>query len=207
MNLKELVNPESTSLLVIDVQNDYCSPEGKLAQYRKLNMTPIQKMIPKLDNFIVEARKVEVPIIWTQMIEDHRYVPENIRLKMESFGKPLDLCTPNTWGYEFYILNPKPNDEIIVKKHYDAFTNPKLKELLKKNETETIITTGVYTSRCVDSTVRRASAEGYNVVIPKDLVAMARQHKEKHKNSLAELDLLFAYVVKSKDIINSWKRK
>jgi ureidoacrylate peracid hydrolase len=205
--LRELVNPSKTSLLVIDIQNDYCSPKGKLAQYRKLNMAPVQKMIPKLDRFIVEARRFDVPVIWTQMTEDHRYVPENVRIKMESFGEPLDLCTPNTWGYDFYILKPSPKDDIVPKKHYDAFTNPKLKELLENKGARIVITTGVYTSRCVDSTVRRASAEGYNVVIPKDLVAMARQHKDKHKNSLSELDLLFAYVVKSKDIVNAWKRK
>jgi ureidoacrylate peracid hydrolase len=205
MELKELVNPKKTSLLIIDIQNDYCSKEGKIANFRKFDMSPIDKTVNKLGPFISSARKAGVQIIWTQMVEDHRFVPKNIRLKMESRGKALDLCSPNSWGFDFYRLKPAKTDNIITKYHYDAFTNAKLKKLIGKRKN--VIVTGVYTSRCVDSTARRASAEGYNVIMPTDLVAMPRQLYARHKNSILDFDTIFGFAVKSKDIENVWNVK
>jgi ureidoacrylate peracid hydrolase len=206
MILEPLLKPETTALIVIDIQNDYCSPKGRLPQFRKLDTTPIQEMIPKLGYFIDKARGYKVPVIWTQMIEDHRYVPNNLKVKMESFGQPFDLCTPGTWGHEFYQLQPKELDEIISKKQYGAFTNPKMDRLLREKKTESVIVTGVLASRCVRATVQNASERGYHVIVPKDLISAYKQQSHLMEATLEDIGIIYAHLTKSEDIIKIWSK-
>lgn len=205
MELKELINPITTSLLVIDIQVDYCSPEGKLPKFRNYDTKPIEQMIPRLGSFIEEARKYNVQIIWTRMNETPEHMPENLRLKMESSGKPaLSLCTPETPGFEYYLIRPKEGDKEIIKNQYDAFTNPELNKYLHERNTKSIIFTCVYTARCVDSTLRSASSKGYHCIVPEDLVGAVAEHSNEHQAALSVWNSIFAYVVKSEDIIKVW---
>lgn len=208
MDMKRFVDPDITSLLVIDLQFDYCSPEGKLPKFRKYDTSPIQNTIPKLERFIGYARKQGIEVIWTRMTEDPKAVPENLRLKMRSRGKTaFGLCVRGTKGFDYYGIRPLKGDLEIVKNQYDAFTNPFLDRHLRSKGIKNIIFTGVYTARCVDSTLRAASARGYNCVVPEDLVCSVKQAQKEHQAALHVWNSIFAYVVRSSYIINTWSKK
>ena len=103
---KDLVNPKNTAILVIDIQNDYCSEKGKIAKFRKRDVRPIQRIVPKLIKFIEIARKANTPIIFTRMIEDPKHMNENAKIKFRTAKVPLALCSPKTWGFEYYKIKP-----------------------------------------------------------------------------------------------------
>jgi len=213
MTLKQLVNPRKSALLIVDIQYDYCSKEGKLAKHwkNKNNLygdtSPIEDMLLRLENFIKICRKNKIPIIWLRMSEDSKLMPKNYLIRETFLGKNfLDLCVKNTKGFEFYKLKPEKNDYFdIVKIQYNAFTNLKLNKLLNKLNISTTIITGVLTSRCVKATVQGAVEQGYNVVVPEDLVAMFKEHKHHHETALDDINRIFGYVINSKNIIKTWK--
>ena len=134
MELKNLIDPKKTAILVIDVQNDYCSEKGKIAKIKKLDVRPVQRIVPKLIEFVNIARNYNLPIIFIRMIEDPKYMKENAKIKIQSFKVPVALCSPKTWGFEYFNIRPQKGDIEITKKSYDAFSNPKLLNFLKKRK-------------------------------------------------------------------------
>jgi ureidoacrylate peracid hydrolase len=199
---KKLINPKKTAVLVIDIQNDYCSEKGKIAKLRKFDMTPILKIIPKISKFLDVARAVKMPIIWTRMIEDPKYMKKNAAQRILSSPKPLILCTPGTSGFDYYKIRPKKGDKEVIKRHYDSFSNPKLQKTLQKMKIKNLIILGVYTSVCVDSTIRSAHRLDYNVILPKDMVAMPVERWHLHKAALENLEMIFAYTTTSDELMN-----
>lgn len=207
MDLHRFVEPKSTALLVIDIQYDYCSQQGRLPTFRKYSTKPIEKMIPKLAAFIDTARKQNLKVIWTRMIENSVSVPQNLRLKMESSKtNHLDLCIKGSKGFDYYLIHPGKGDKEIEKNQYDAFTNPELEVYLHSFDIKNIIFTGVYTARCVDSTLRGASGRGYNCVVPQDLVGSVAELSNERNAALNVWNSIFAYVVESQDIIKTWSK-
>lgn len=201
MILKDLINPKTTALLVIDIQNDYCSSSGKIGQGLGLDLSPVQKVIPELINFVEKARTKGLPIIFTQMIEDPKYMAENAKLKKGS----KSFCSPNTKGFEYYQIKPEETDYQVVKKSYDAFSNPKLEKILKKHGIKNLLIIGAYTAVCVDSTIRSGFTRGYHIVVPQDLVGMPEERKSQHNAAIDVWKVIFAHVVDSKEIVSGWK--
>ncbi len=202
-----LINPNNTALLVIDIQNDYCSKNGKIAMERKMDVSPVQNIVRPLINFIKVARNKKVPIIYTRMIEDHRFMKENAKIKFSASSKSLDLCSPNSNGFEYYKVRPGKNDFEIIKKSYDAFSNPELNKILKKVKAKNLIITGAYTAVCVDATLRSGYTRGYNIVVPEDLVSMPKERFYMHSAAIDVWNLIFAHVVNSKDIVLIWNKE
>ncbi len=198
--IEKLVRSKA-ALLVIDMQYDYCSPNGMVPRRRKLDVSPITRMLPRLGKFISLARERHIPVIWTRMIEDIEYMPPNFGTVMKS-GKVVmpHICKPGTRGFGYYKLKPQKGDKEFIKTHYNAFTNKKLHEYLKKKGIKTLIFTGVYASRCVDSTARSASEKGYNCIILRDLVEIAKEYQYEKRGSLSVIGTLFGFVVSSRGL-------
>lgn len=199
--LKKLVDPKTTAVIVIDIQNDYCAPSGKIAKEIGLDVTALQSTVPHLIEFVDKSREMELPIIFTQMIEDPEYMAENAKLKKEG----RSLCTPDTEGFEYYQIQPKEGDYELIKKTYDAFSNPELEEILKKHNIKNLIIIGAYTAICVDSTIRAGFTRGYNIVVPEDLVGMPEERAYQQKAAIDVWKLIFAHVVKSDEIKKEWR--
>ena len=202
-----LIKPGKTAVIVIDIQFDYCAKEGVLPKAFGLDTTPIDEMIDRLGPFLEEARNNGIAVVWTRMNETPRDMPANFRKKQESQVPVLNICTPGTPGFEYYRVHPAKGEKEVVKIQYDAFTNPELNAFLKSRGIENIIFTGVYTSRCVDSTLRSAAARGYNCIAAEDLVAVSgsKSHKIEQEGTLSVWRSIFAHVVKSQEIVKAWK--
>jgi len=203
---KDLISSKNTALLVIDIQNDYCAKNGKIAVMRKLDVSPVQNIIIPLTRFIGLARDKSIPVIFTRMIEDHHYMKENAKIKFQTSPKPLDICSPNSEGFKYFKIRPLKNDFELIKKSYDAFSNPELNKILKKKGVKNLIITGAYTAVCVDATLRAAYTKGYNIVVPRDLVSMPKERLYMHSAALDVWNLIFAHIVDSKDIIRAWRK-
>jgi ureidoacrylate peracid hydrolase len=199
--LKQLTDPRKTALIVIDIQNDYCGPDGKIAKERGLDVSELQYMIPNLIKFVEQTRDMKLPIIFTQMIEDPEYMAENAKLKKAGHS----LCTPDTEGFEYYKIKPEETDYQLIKKSYDSFSNPELERILKKHKIKNLIIVGAYTAVCVDATIRTGFTKGYNIIVPEDLVGMPGERKYQHEAALDVWRLIFAHVVKSEEIIKLWQ--
>lgn len=202
--LKELLSPNQTAVIIVDVQGAYCDPTEVLPTLLNSDTDDLQEMARKLTGFVNNARNAGATIVWTRMAEHPDHVPENIRLKMQVDNTP-PIATPDTPGFEYYNVKPQEGDIEIVKTHYNSFDGTNLDEQLRERGIKTVVLTGGYASRCVQATAfGAADSRGYNLFVPDDLVGVPRKFATEKQAMLSVVDGIIGYVVPSEDITNVW---
>jgi nicotinamidase-related amidase len=92
---------------------------------------------------------------------------------------------PPDWADLVPELNAQPDDLLITKKTWGAFTNTDLEARLKGLGVTQVVLAGVATSIGVESTARYAYELGFNVTLAVD--AMTDLNLEAHDNSVARI--------------------
>jgi nicotinamidase-related amidase len=172
-NLAEVVDPRRSALLVVDVQNDYCTPRGVLDQEGgDISMT--QAVVPNVIEMVDAARRHGVPVVWVQQTwlpGGTSDSPSWIYMKRRN-GLHRDRCVDGTWGQQFVDGLRPQGDEPIVKKHRSSgFVGTNLDLILRSRRIETTVVIGVMTEGCVESTARDAAFYDYYVVLTPDCMA------------------------------------
>ena len=65
LDLQETIKPEAPVLIIIDMQNDFCSKGGHYDKCSK-NLEEIKKIIPNLSRLILYARGKGILVIYVQ---------------------------------------------------------------------------------------------------------------------------------------------
>jgi nicotinamidase-related amidase len=133
--------PAKSALLVIDVQQDLFS--GENAAYQA------DEVLERIAGLAARAREAGVPVVYVQ-----------------HDGEPTDgLCAIGTPGWEMHpTVAPQEGHKI----NSDGFYRTNLDETLRGLGAETLYVTGFASQFCVDATTRRATSEGYDVVLVSD---------------------------------------
>ncbi len=149
-------DPGETALVIIDVQNDFINPSGKL--YAKGS----EKIIPSIKKLLSKARDAGATIIFTQ----DWHIRDDPEFKI--WG---EHTVAGTWGAEIIgELKPEETDITIRKPSYDAFYSTPLDHVLKSREIKKLILTGLLGNICVLCTAVGAAVRGYELIIPVDAV-------------------------------------
>lgn len=158
----------NTALLVIDVQSALCT--GDEAAF------DIQRIIERINAVAAKARAVGAPVFVIQHEDDGP-------LEHGSEGWQLDAR-----------LSAQPDDISLRKTACDSFHHTELQALLQARGVEQLVVCGLQSDFCIDSTVRRALALGYPVVLVSDAhstidngVLTAAQISAHHTTTLANL--------------------
>lgn len=131
MDLKDKINPKYTALIVIDIQNDFASPEKKYFRAnRGGDLSMVDPMIDKLEKVIPVAEKAGVLVIYPQQIYDRSKLNDLQKEQYDLDGK-LVTCDIKTDGYKFYRINP-PESKIYPKYNFNIFSNDDLINLLRE---------------------------------------------------------------------------
>jgi ureidoacrylate peracid hydrolase len=196
----EKIDATHTAVIVVDMQNEFCSPEGYVAK-QGWNIRPMQDMAFELKRFVSLARQY-VPIVNVRGQYEPAVMPPQMVERLHRLGIS-PYCQPGTKGAEFYPgFEPAPGDIVITKRTFSAFAHTELSYVLRNLRVQTVIVTGTFTNVCVDSTVRDAYFNGFYPVIPSDL--SATPDPQTHRVTLETLGHFFGVVVPSKDILESW---
>src|SRR5437870_3435767 len=105
--LAERIDPRTTALLVVDVQNDFCHSDSAMAKAGN-DMRAAQEMVPRLLLLVDAARGAGVRIIWiktTHGDDDTSEVLEEQRLRTRPGS--VANCRVGTWGAELYRVEPE----------------------------------------------------------------------------------------------------
>ncbi|MHA1464558.1 MAG: isochorismatase family protein, partial [Candidatus Heimdallarchaeaceae archaeon] len=97
------------------------------------------------------------------------------------------------------LLN-KQSIEVIEKNQYSAFYETELENILKDNEIEQVIITGVMTHLCCETTARDAFMRGFEVFFVVD--ATATYSEELHLGTLRAISHGYGTCISSEEIIN-----
>jgi ureidoacrylate peracid hydrolase len=174
-----------TSVLIVDMQKDYCLPEGITGSLGH-DTSVFAPMARRLAQFLVATER-ELP---------HRIFIRNAAPKWqrslavrEQYGRNALNRVIAPYLSEWYVVEPRPKDIVIEKFRYSAFADTSLSAILRANGTETVIIAGVTTDVCVDTTARDAFMHDYGVVVLSDCTAASTP--ERHRNALGVLDEFF----------------
>ncbi len=201
-SLADKINPVHTAILVIDVQNDFCSSEGAVSS--KEDWHRIQTMLPRLRKFLDNSRDYKIPVIFVQMIQGEDDLSNPMEELLARRGRLGLSCKRGSWGAEFVKnVYPKVSDFILKKNRYSAFVNTDLETLLSDWGIRTLILTGVTTNVCVESTARDGFMRDYYIVLPKDLVAA--YYEAFHEIALRNIDAYFGQVVSAAELLKIWQ--
>ena len=133
--LDERVDPAHTCLLVVDVQNDFCSAGGA-ADRHKREISGLQAIIPSLSRLINRARAAGVPIINVKMttFEDGRtYSDVDLARRIHVWNGDMLVTRYGTWGHDNPADMPFAETDVVIQKHRNnAFTGTELQQVLGK---------------------------------------------------------------------------
>jgi ureidoacrylate peracid hydrolase len=206
LTLESRLDPEHTALIVVDVQNDFCDPQGACGKGFNANLTHIQAAMPKLRTLIAAAREAGVLVVFIQSVYDRQFLTPAILDQYERRGVS-DICLTDTWGYEFYkdfAPIPERGERIVNKHRFNAFTGTDLDQILQDKGITRTVCCGFTTSVCVESTARDAFFRGYFSMIASDAVAEFDQSL--HESTLRVFDRTFGPVPTVDEIVDVWSR-
>lgn len=170
--IAELLKPEHTAIIVVDVMDAYFSADSELARLVGFSTTKLDQTAKKIREFLEEARKYKpAAVVFTRMIERPDSLPPNLAKKMETDKTPA-LVEVNGPGWDYYEVAPQEGDHEITKRHYSSFQETNLDDYLKRKDVTSVIVVGGYGSRCVARTADDASdVFGYHTFVLPDLIA------------------------------------
>jgi ureidoacrylate peracid hydrolase len=187
----------------VDVQNDFCDRNGVFGKAGN-DLSMVDAMLPRLSTLIESARAAGVTVIFIQAIYDPEFLFPAWHERNARLGFETPRCIDGSWGADYYQVAPQAGDIVIRKHRYSAFVDTELDAVLRSRRIETVVTTGVATNICVESTARDAFMKGYYVVLPQD--AAAAYSEQQHKASLASIAIGFGVVTQVSDLLTEWEQ-
>jgi nicotinamidase-related amidase len=151
------LDPASTALVIIDMQNDFVRDDGTL-QVKSAPAT-----VPAIGVLLELARGSGMRVVFSQDTHDP--------------GDPEFEIWPEhalrgTRGWEMIEeLTPREGELVVQKVRYDAFYGTELDHMLRLWGVQTIVLCGTVANICVHYTAAAAALRWYDVVIPKDAVS------------------------------------
>ena len=206
LSFEERIDPASTALVVIDVQNDFILPQGVCGRVGD-DVSPVAPMIERLKELIEAARRAGVLLVFMRTIYDEPVLSPALAEQYLRRGYPNSICLTGTHGAEFYGgIEPReaPNEILLTKHRYSAFWGAPIDLVLRSNGIRTTVLTGVATEVCVELTARDAFFRDYQVVVPSDCVGSYSQDRQ--EASLAVMARSFGVVTSAADIQSVWRR-
>src|ERR1700723_3273027 len=178
------MTPNTTAVVLIEYQNDFTTPGGKLHDAVKPVMEST-KMLENTVEMVKEARKAGATIVYVPI----QFAPGFNELSRDPYGilkgcKDGQVFEKGSWGVEIVdVLKPQPGDIVVEgKRGLDGFATTNLDFILRSRKIDTIALGGFLTNCCVESTMRTGYEKGYQVITLSDCVAATSP--EEHENAI-----------------------
>lgn len=134
-----------SALIVIDVQRVMFETPGEFPYNG-------EAVLETIAGLIARARKAGVPVIYVQ----------------HDFGCASSMPRGSELWQIAPAIAPLEGDPVVDKTKPDAFAGTTLKAVLDSMGVARLVLCGLQSDCCVDTTCRRASSEGYDVVLAAD---------------------------------------
>jgi nicotinamidase-related amidase len=173
-----------TAIVVVDMQNDFCHPDGWLAHIG-VDVSPAREPIAPLKSLLPELRRVHVPIVWLNWGNRpdllnispalrHVYDPTGEGVGL---GDPLPqngapVLTKGSWAAAVVDeLAIEPTDIQVDKYRMSGFWDTPLDSILRNLGKTTLFFAGVNADQCVMATLQDANFLGYDCILVRDCTA------------------------------------
>jgi ureidoacrylate peracid hydrolase len=215
------LDPATSAVLVVDMQNDF-GAEGGMLDRLGIDISMIQNAIDPIANVLAAARAAHIKIVYLKMgfcpdLADLGAVdsPNRVRHLWAGVGEqmrapdgtPSRILIRDTWNTAILpLLAPQADDVVLYKHRYSGFYETALDATLKRMGIKTLIVTGCTTSVCVESTVRDAMFRDYHCLLLADCMGEPIGDglpRSNHEASLLVVQLQFGWVTTSDLFLNA----
>ena len=168
--------PETTALIVIDMQRDFAEPGGFGASLGN-DVSRVTEIVPTVKRLIEGFRAAGLPVIHT--MECHRPDLSDLPPAKRDRGNPsIRIGDAGPMGRVLIAgepgtaildeLAPLPGEVVIEKPGKGAFYATGLGDELKRIGARQLVFAGVTTEVCVQTTMREANDRGYECLVAED---------------------------------------
>lgn len=211
--------PETTALLVIDMQRDFLDigGYGELQCANDEIFSSVRSIIPQTQKVLMAARKLGLHVLHTR--EGHRPdlsdLPASKRLRQKlapsghhilgigDVGPMGRLLVRGEYGHEIIDeLAPFPGELVVDKPGKGSFWDTTLHRALLARGITHLLIAGVTTECCVNATFREASDRGFECCVLTDCTAgFGKSFVDSTIDMLCSYDGLFGYVSPSTALV------
>ena len=180
------LDPSQTVLVVVDMQNGFCHPEGSLyAPDSEAAIDPVVELVERVRDAgasVVFTRDVHPP----EQFEDAHYYDE--------FDRWGEHVVEGSWEAELVDELTPHDEDLVVEKHtYDAFHQTQLAGWLDAHGIKDLVVCGTLANVCVLHTASSAGLRDYRPILVEDTIGFIEaDHRE---YALDHADWLFGEVV------------
>ena len=166
------VDPASTALIVVDMQNDFCSPDGYYATVGR-DISKLAASARPVAALVARARQAGMTIVFTRLLHDpvHGAMEDRHAIRPRRWTASGKRLMPGTRGADVVDEIAVHDDDIVVDKvGYSAFEGTSLEQQLRARGIKTVVMAGVVTYACVLATAFSAFDRGFDVILATDAV-------------------------------------
>jgi nicotinamidase-related amidase len=210
-----VVDAGKSALLIVDMQNDFCTPGGWMDS-KGIDVTPNRKPIEPLKHLIGAFRSHGLPVVWVNwgVRKDLLNISPSLLHAHNPSGQEIDLGSPvpgtrseilrrGSWGAEVVDeINPGDRDIQIVKHRFSAFWDTDTDAILRNLGVKTLFIGGVNMDQCVMTTLEDANFLGYDTILVEDGTATTSPDYCVQA-VLYNVKLLFGFVTRSDAILSA----
>jgi nicotinamidase-related amidase len=166
------LNPETTAVVVVDMQNGFCHPEGSL--YAPAS----EDALDPVTDLVARAREAGASVVYTrdvhppEQFEDAHYYDE--------FDRWGEHVVEGTWDAQLHdALDVRDEDHVVEKHTYDAFHQTDLEGHLDAHGIRDLVFCGTLANVCVLHTAGSAGLRDYRPILVEDAVGYIEDdHRE-----------------------------
>ncbi|SNR37585.1 cysteine hydrolase family protein [Halorubrum vacuolatum] len=166
-----MYDPTRTAVVVIDMQNGFCHPDGSL------HADPSEAAIGPVSTLVDRAHEAGAPVVFTrdvhppEQFEGNHYYDE-----FERWGEHV---IEGSWEAELVDgFDVHADDHVVLKHTYDAFHRTELEGYLDAHGIDDLLICGTLANVCVLHTAASAGLRDYRPVIVTDALGyITADHK------------------------------
>lgn len=197
------LSPDSTALVVVDMQNDFVRTGAPL------EVPDARATIPAQRRLLEAFRAAGLPVVFTRFIAGPK--PTLMWSWSPVIAPPTCSCWPGfrrSYGDANGELDctavidelaPLPGEPQIEKYGYSGFHRTNLTDVLRARGADTVVISGTVTQICVEDTARGAFHEGFRTVVVAD--AVSSFDPELHAATLRNIEMKFGRVLTTDDVL------
>ena len=195
--LADALEPETTALVVVDVQNAFAAPGSPLTD-AGADVSACVERVPNVRELLTLAREAGLTVAFTRSLRraDERDAPQNVYDVVPGIfrdDEPAVCCRGNPDTNYVDGIEPREDEYEVEKIRYDAFHDTPLEYYLRSEGVETVVLCGFTTNVCVEGTARGAHERGFNVVLVEDCCASFSP--DQHRSGVRNVELLLGTTI------------
>ncbi|WP_297886468.1 cysteine hydrolase family protein [uncultured Halorubrum sp.] len=165
-------DPTATAVVVVDMQNGFCHPDGSLyAEPSEAAVEPVTALVDR-------AREAGASVVYTRDVHPPEQFDETHYY--DEFDRWGEHVVEGSWDAELVAdLDVRDDDHVVEKHTYDAFYRTDLEGYLDAHGIDDLLICGTLANVCVLHTAGSAGLRDYRPVVVEDALGyITAEHRE-----------------------------